>query len=285
MTEPRRPNADEIEYWNAEAASRWTALYPRTDALFAEITAAALDYASPQTGEHVLDVGCGCGATVLELVRRVGPGGRVVGIDVSTAMLGVAAERVRAARCANVELLLTDASMHPFEPATFQLAFSRFGVMFFDDPVSAFANIRRALRPGGRLVFISWRRPSENPWLMLPFAAAKPHLPPQPPRGPDDPGPFAFADPDRVRHILEAAGFTAVELDQRDVGMRLGGPGGLDAATEFAALIGPASAALDGAGPGARAAAKAAIHDELGQHVGPDGIVLPGSVWFVAARA
>lgn len=276
------PNAAEIEYWNGDVGRRWTLLQEQIDALFAPLTEAAIDHAAPQAGEGVLDIGCGCGATVLDLAGRVGSGGRVLGVDVSKPMLDVAEQRTRDLR--HVELVVADASTHSFGP-DFDLVFSRFGVMFFDDPVRAFANIRRALRPGGRLAFVAWRRLSDNSWFLAPFLAAKPHLPPQPPADPEAPGPFAFADPDRVRRVLEGAGFSDIVLKRHDSPMRLAGPGETAQAANFATKIGPVSRAMTTAEPAAVVAAKAAIRDDLAEREGPDGIVLAGGIWLVSARA
>lgn len=282
---PEGPNADQIAYWNGDAGARWAAQQPRIDALLAELTQAALDHARPRLEDHVVDIGCGCGATIVDLSRRVGPGGSVTGIDVSKAMLEVAAERVRALRLTNVSLLLADASRHAFAPAAADLVFSRFGVMFFDDPAGAFENIRRWLRPSGRLAFVCWRPFSDNPCFRVPFEAAKPFLPPQPRPEPHAPGPFAFADADRVRRILETAGYSAIELIRSDAMTRLGGSDELEAAGEFAARIGPVARPLAEAAPAARAAARAAILEALKQHQRPEGICLQGSVWLVSARA
>ena len=278
----KSPNTDQIAYWNSEAGTRWAVLQERLDAQFADLTDAALDHAGPRAGDRVLDVGCGCGATVLALAGRVGPRGTVVGVDVSRPMLDVAAQRVRAGQLPGVTLLLADASTHPFEPGAFDLAFSRFGVMFFDDPVQAFANIRRPLAGGGRLSFACWRRMSENPFFLVPFVAAKPYLPPQPPADPEAPGPFAFADEDRVGRILNAAGFSAIEVVRHDPMIRLGGAA---AAADLATQMGPVARLLAEAEAGVKAAAQAAILEEFTRHEGPDGILLPGSVWLVSARA
>lgn len=285
MPEAPISNADQIAYWNDAAGPHWVALQQRTDAVFAQVTDAALDFANPTPGEHVLDIGCGCGATVLQLARRVSPGGSVAGVDISKVMLEVAGERTRSEKLENVTLLLADAATHPFEAGAFDLAFSRFGVMFFDDPVGAFANIRRSLRPGGRLAFVSWLPLSENPWFLVPFTAAQPHLPPQPPKDPHAPGPFALADPERVREILEAAGFSGVDVVRHDTAMRLGGPNELASAAHLATRIGPVTRALLGAHASVRDVAEGAILEELRKHEGPDGIILPGSVWLVSATA
>ncbi len=277
-------NAGQIAYWNDEAGSRWAALQRRTDAAFSVVTEAALDYAGPAADEAVLDVGCGCGATVLELARRVGPNGNVLGVDVSKAMLDIATERTRRRHLMNVQLVLADASTHRFGEAAFDLAFSRFGVMFFDNPVSAFANIKRSLRDGGRLTFICWRDLAENPWFFVPLAAAKAYLPPQAQPDPESPGPLSFADKDRVYRILQRAGFTAIELNRHDTMMRLSGPNELESAADFATQIGPVSRALAGADASLRIDVRAAILEVLREHEGPEGVFLPASVWIVSGR-
>ncbi len=278
------PNAAQIAYWNSEAGPRWVAMQERMDAMLAPLMQAGLDRARPVAGERALDIGCGCGATVLELAGRVGPNGSVVGVDISAPMLGRARERVQANSLANVRLTLSDAATHAFAPGAFDLAFSRFGVMFFDEPVGAFANIRSALASAGRLAFVCWAPPQDNPWLTVPLAAARPYLPPQPETDPTAPGPFAFADPDRVRGILTRAGYSAVDLARHDTTMRICGPGEVDGAARFAVESGPVGRAIAGAGPDARAAAEQAIAAELRRLEGPCGIELPGSVWIVSAR-
>jgi SAM-dependent methyltransferase len=281
---PQPPNADQIAYWNGDAGARWAALQPRIDVLLTQLTQSALACARPQAGERVVDVGCGCGSTVLELARRVGAGGSVTGIDISEPMLAVAAERVHARHLDNVTLLRADASQHPFEPEATDLIFSQFGVMFFNNPAGAFANMRRALRRSGRLVFICWRQFVENPCFLVPFEAARPFFSPQPPTDPHAPGPFAFADPERVRRILEEAGFSSIEIDRHDPMACLGGPDELDTAAELAVRVGPVARPLAEAGPEARAAAQGAILEALKPHLGPQGIYLPASIWRVSAR-
>jgi SAM-dependent methyltransferase len=278
------PNAAQIAYWNSEAGPRWVAMQERMDALLAPLLHAALERARPEAGERVLDIGCGCGATLLELAGRIGSGGSVLGVDVSAPMLGRARERVQANALAHVRLTLSDAATHAFAPGAFNLAFSRFGVMFFDDPVGAFANIRTALAATGRLVFVCWAPPQDNPWLLMPLAAARPHLPPQPEADQNAPGPFAFADPDRVRGILAGAGYATVDIARHDAAMRICGPGEIEEAARFAVESGPVGRAMAGATSDQRAAAEQAVLAELRRIEGPDGITLPGSVWIVSAR-
>jgi SAM-dependent methyltransferase len=234
-------------------------------------------------GERVVDVGCGCGATTLELARAVGPEGAVLGLDVSEPMLARARER--AVGLAQVRFQCVDASTFALGgDAT--LLYSRFGVMFFDEPHAAFANLRRALAPGGRLAFVCWRRLEENGWMSVPFAAVKKTLPssvPAPP--PEAPGPLAFADPARVRRILEGAGFRDVGLAPFEHEMPLGDGRGLDAAAADAASMGPASRLLADASEEARARGVAAIREALIPYATGDDIRVSAATWIVTARA
>ncbi|MDF2901645.1 MAG: SAM-dependent methyltransferase, partial [Phenylobacterium sp.] len=190
-------NADQIAYWNNAAGETWAALQDRLDRQIEPLGLRAIEAGAPQPGERVLDIGCGCGQTSFELARRVGPSGRVLGVDISAPMLEVARQRAAGA-AANVSFIEADAQTHAFQNGGFDLAISRFGVMFFDDPTAAFRNIGAALRPGGRLSFVCWRPMLENAWMATPLFAAMPLLPPLPPPDPAAPGPFAFADPERV---------------------------------------------------------------------------------------
>ena len=143
------PNAAQIEFWNGAASRAWADQYERMDRAVADLTTALLDMAAPQPGEHVLDIGCGSGTTVLELAARVGPGGHVLGADISNQSAARARQRIADAGSRHVEVIVADVSCHAFAPNTFDLVFSRFGVMFFSDPQAAFANVRRAMKAGG----------------------------------------------------------------------------------------------------------------------------------------
>ena len=288
MTQAATPapdgNAAQIAYWNDRAAGNWTALQERLDAVFAPLTHDALRAAAAAPGERVIDVGCGCGATILALAERVAPTGHVTGLDVSEPMAARARERIAGAGL-GAEVLVSDATSHPFPRADADLMFSRFGVMFFADPVAAFANLRRAMRPGGRLLFAAWRPLADNAWFSVPLEAARPLLPPQPPPEPDAPGPFAFADADRVRAILAAAGWAHVAAERRDVPMPIAGPGQLAEATDFATRVGALARLLDGEDTDLRSRVRQAVAAALAAHDGPGGITLGGSIWLVSARA
>jgi SAM-dependent methyltransferase len=224
---PDGPNADQIKYWNAEAGTKWSDFNPQLDRMLAPLSAVVIDRAAPVAGEQVLDIGCGCGDTSMALARRVAPGGAVTGVDISTPMLNVARQRA-ADDDLPVTLFNADAETHGLTLESFDLAFSRFGVMFFNNPQAAFTNIGGALKSGGRLTFVCWRALSHNPWALIPFEAVSSVVPPPEPTDPHSPGPFAFADDARVKGILTAAGFTDVAVDGYESIMK-NGEGGLDA--------------------------------------------------------
>jgi SAM-dependent methyltransferase len=278
-------NAAQIAYWNDKAAVTWTAFQERLDALFEPLTALALDAAAPLPGEHVIDIGCGCGATLLALADRVGPTGQVLGMDISQPMAARARERIATAGLTNARVLISDAAVHAFPPAGADLLFSRFGVMFFADPVAAFANLRRAMRPNGRLLCAAWRPLADNPWFMVPLQAARALLPPQPPADPDAPGPFAFADKDRTLGIFADAGWEDVTLTRHDVPMRFAASGQIEQATDFATRVGALGRMLAEEGPESRARVRLAVTDALEAYDGPAGITLSGSIWLISARA
>lgn len=278
-------NAAQIAYWNDKAAVTWTAFQERIDNLFAPLTAVALEAAAPAVGGRVIDVGCGCGATVLELAHRVGPSGHVLGVDVSAAMSARARERIAAQKLTNADVIIADAATYAFPRDDADLLFSRFGIMFFADPVAAFANLRRAMGRGGRLLCAVWRPLAENAWANVPFEAARSLLPPQQPFDPAAPGPFALAAAERVHYILVGAGWRDIGLTRHDTPMRLAGAGQREEAAEFATRVGPLARALADADPELRLRARHAVESALTAHQSPDGISLSGSIWIVSARA
>jgi SAM-dependent methyltransferase len=278
-------NTAQIAYWNDRAAITWTALQERLDTQFEPLTTLALDAAAPVAGEHVIDIGCGCGATILALAERVGPAGSVLGLDVSKPMAARARERIAASGLANARVILSDAATHDFGQVGADLLFSRFGVMFFADPIAAFANLHRAMRPGGRLLCVAWRPLAENPWFTVPLTAASSLLPPQPPSDPEAPGPFAFADPDRTRRIFTSAGWKGATFVRQDVPIRIAATGQLERATELATRVGGLARILADADPDTTARVRKAVADALKTHDGPGGIVLSGSIWLISARA
>jgi SAM-dependent methyltransferase len=268
-------------YWNSEATRRWVTEQARIDRLFAGVTEAALAAAAPRPGESVLDIGCGTGTTLLRLAEAVGSGGRVLGIDISEQQLALARQRIAAAGATQAQVVLDDAAAHDFPPASFDLAFTRFGVMFFADPVAAFGNLRRAMKPGGRLTLAVFRPGPENPWATASTAAIRHLVTPPAPLGPEEPGQFSWGDPARVRRILDGAGFRAVVLTPLDLPITLGADAA--EAAEFAMFIGQGARLLHGVPDTTREAARAAFEAFFKPHERPGGVSLPGGLWLVAA--
>jgi SAM-dependent methyltransferase len=207
---------EQAALWNGAAGCAWVEAQATLDQVMEPIEQLLTDAVAAASPRRVLDVGCGTGATTLAVARRLGAHGEYLGVDISEPM--IAAARARAERDGSpATFIRADAQTHPFEPSSYDAIMSRFGVMFFDDPVRAFANLRRAARPGGELRFVAWRSPDENPFMTTAERAAAPLLPSVPPHVPDAPGRFAFAEGDRVRRILGESGWTAIAVQPVDV--------------------------------------------------------------------
>ena len=275
-------NTDQIAAWSGPMGETWAALHEQLDRQVEPPGRAALELAAPAKGERVLDVGCGPGATSLEIAKAVGPTGAVVGVDVAPMLLDIA--RRRAEGVGNVSFIEGDAQAYPFEAGGFDLVFSRFGVMFFDDPTAAFANLRRACRPGGRSAFVCWRAPADNPLFRLGGMVAAELFPDRPAPAPHAPGPFAFADDDRVRRILSDSGWRDVRIDPLDV--EIGGVG-LDESVALMTRAGPLGAALreSEASDDLRRRAAERLRPLLEPYAGPDGVRFPAACWLVTANA
>ena len=283
MDVAHQANADQIAYWNGPDGQRWTDRQASQDVLLAPVSQILIDRIAPKTGERIVDIGCGCGATSIALAERVAPDGFVLGVDISAPML----ERARqlAPKALPLDFVQADATIYPFEPASFDLLVSRFGVMFFADPVVSFTNLRKALQPQARVVFACWREPNENPWMMAPLQAVYHHVPRLPQVGPEDPGPFAFAGEERVKRILQEAGYADIAMEARNIALDIAIGRGLDAATGAALEIGPSARALDGHPPEVRAAARESVRELLTPYARGQTVPLPGSIWIVTAKA
>lgn len=265
-------DGDDGDYWTERDATFDGSLRRYHDAFFAAMALTATD--------RVLDVGCGTGHTTRAAARRA-PDGDALGVDLSARMLARARELAAAEGLANVRFLHADAQVHPFDAGAFDVAISRTGCMFFGDPVAAFANIGRALRPGGRIALLVWQAAADNEWFAeLRAAVAAGRDLPEPP--PDAPGPFSFADPDRVRAILTRAGFDDVVLDGRRELMGFGDDA--DDAFRFMAGLGFVRFVLRDVDDAARSAALAALRSSIDAHETPDGVLYPSAAWIVTAR-
>jgi SAM-dependent methyltransferase len=277
-------NAEQIAYWNGAGGASWAAAAARMDRELDRLGKMAMDALAPSAGSSVLDVGCGPGTTTVELAGRVGPRGRVLGLDVSGPLLEIARRRAAVSGCGNVRFVQADAQDIALR-ASFDTVFSRFGVMFFTNPAAAFASLRAAARPGGRLGFVCWQRRADNPWFSAGRAALDAAAAAQaPPTAADgEPGPFAFADSGRVSRILRAAGWRDVQarpaadqlvLDETMVAERVA----------FAVGQGPAAAVLAAAGDSARAQAARRVRAALRAFERDGAVRFDRAVWVVTAR-
>lgn len=266
--------------WSSDEGQHWAdnaARYRRMLAPFADMVVAA---AAPVGGERVLDVGCGNGDLTAAVATAVGPEGTVHGVDLSPAMVAVGAERCDQPGMAPVEFHIADAATFD-APGGYDLIVSRFGVMFFDDPVGAFANLRSLLRPRGRLAFVCWQQLLANEWMVVPGGAVAQVLPLPSGAGPDAPGPFSLADAARVDQVLAEAGFVDRELRPETAPMWVGDDA--EDVMDFMTHTGMGRVLLADAGPDDRARAVAAAVDALRPFESPDGVMLDGSAWVVTA--
>jgi SAM-dependent methyltransferase len=281
MRVPDKPT--QRDYWSGKAGQEWAAYAQRIDVMLAPIAETALAAADLQPGQRVLDIGCGSGATSLEIARRVGTTGAVVGVDLSPQLLQVARERAHEAGIA-AEFVEADAAAATFAER-FDRAFSRFGVMFFEAPSAAFTHIRGAMKPSGKLAFVCWAPMPENLFATVPIAAIEPMLKASlPAPDPDAPGPYAFADSNKVRRILGEAQWRDVAISRWDGEINVGGGGTLEEIAAFLLRIGPCSRAIADQGLDAEEA-KRRLMDALTPHYRDGAVMFPAACWIVTATA
>lgn len=257
---PSIANARQRDEWNDTEGRRWLERHERIDQQIAPFGRRAMDRARIRAGERILDVGCGCGETTLDLAQRAGDTGFALGVDISALLIEAARKLAHESRVANVRFEAADAQTHPFPAGSFDLVFSRLGIMFFDDPEAAFRNLRGALRPGGRLAFVCWPAPRENLFVTIPKTAAARHITLPTSGEPDAPGPFALADADRIGRILIRSSFTTIDIER--VTEKVGG-GSLDETTEMLLQLGPLGDMLDSLDTETRQAIRADIRSGL----------------------
>ncbi len=274
-------NETQIGLWNDAMGKTWAMLHERLDRQLDPIGRAAMAKAGFKAGDNVLDVGCGCGETTLEIAGKIAPG-RITGLDASAMLLDIARKAAADKGIGNVSFEQGDGQVWQ-APEPVDVLFSRFGVMFFEDPLAAFTNLRRSLKSGGRLAFACWRQPKENLWLALPMQSTAHLLPPLPPSDPTAPGPFAFADKDRLAGILTGAGFAELAIDPLD--LTTGGDT-LEDSVFIALRVGQLGGALReiGASDELKRKVEATLREALAPHVQNGVVKLPAAAWIVSGR-
>ena len=281
MNDPAVVNIDQATEWEGPEGEHWVAYQQRYEELSAGLTPVLFDAIAIAPTDRVLDIGCGCGATTRHAARAA-VHGHALGVDLSGPMLRQATIDATAEGLTNVTFQRADAQVHPFPPASFDVAISRFGVMFFADPVAAVTNIATALVPGGRLLFLCWQDLTHNDWVTVPAGAALGHVPFPDLGAPDQPGPFSLAEPDRITQVLTDAGYRDITTTAIEAPMRLGD--NADDAVEFLSGIGVARTLLATVDPDTAQRALAAVRDALRPHERPDGVSLTGAAWLVTAH-
>lgn len=279
MLDTSQPNDEQQALWNGQAGQAWVETQAVLDRMF-EPFERLLAEAVAARATRVLDVGCGTGATTLAIARQLGPAGHAHGVDISQPM--IAAAQARAAKeAASASFVCADAQTYPFDPGTFDAVVSRFGVMFFEDPVAAFTNLRRAARSGAALRMAVWRSPADNPFMTAAERAAAPLLPDLPPRRPGAPGQFGFADPQRVRGILEASGWGGIDIQPVDVGCRFPA----DRLEDYLTRLGPVGQALQRSDEATRARVMPVVRAAFEPFEQGDEVVFTAACWMVTATA
>jgi SAM-dependent methyltransferase len=278
-------NEEQIDYWNGEAGKRWAQDDDTMARLLLPISQALLDHASIDNSRHALDIGCGGGSQSLMLAQRLGADARVLGADISGPLLEVARAKINTggSNCAKLDFLQADAASHHFDPDSFDLLFSRFGVMFFDDPVAAFTNLRTALAPKGQLAFSCWQAMKSNEWTWIPTRTALQHLPPPEPPAPNAPGPFAFADPVRLESILADAGFSDIALQPFNTKLRISEADTLPEAVRELTRIGPVGRLLQDQSQAALNKVYPALEAALEPYFREGALELDSAIWLVTA--
>ena len=271
---------EQAALWNGVAGRAWVDAQQALDRLFTPFEDLLVTAVTAASARAVLDVGCGTGATTLAVARRFRGNGRCVGVDISAPMLELA--RVRAeAEHLPAQFIHADAERYAFEPAVFDAVISRFGVMFFERPVDAFANIRHAAQPDATLCLIAWRSAADNPFMTTAERAAAPLLPNLPPRKPDAPGQFAFADRDRVRTILQNSGWREIDLRPIDVDCTMPRTD----LEQYVTRLGPLGLVLQDADETTRARIVETVLSAFDPYVHGHDVRFTAACWMIGARA
>jgi SAM-dependent methyltransferase len=274
-------NEGMIEFWNGPGGDRWVTLQERYDAELDPVSVPLVEQMATEPECRVLDVGCGNGSMSLSIARSRTGQGHVTGVDISSPMLDLARHRAERDGIERVTFVRADAQSHTFEAESFDVVVSRFGVMFFDDPVAAFTNLRRSVVGGGRLRCLVWQSPDENEWVRVPSQIAS-TIVDLPPHG-EGPGPFGLADPDQVRRILVDAGWSVDEIDPVRGDFAVGGPLAYEDAIEFVIGGGPLARGIADAGESAIAKVAEALTDGLSAYYDGAELRMGYAAWLVEA--
>ncbi len=277
------------EYWNGNAGKQWASLANNQDTLLGKLGEATMDAAGVSIGQSVLDIGCGSGGSTFEISRRIGSDGTVWGVDISKPMLDIAIGRLTSHDIGNVKLSEADVTTFNFTNHLFDIAFSRFGVMFFEDPVASFSSIANSLKSNGRLAFCCWRSLSKNEWFELPLNVGLKYCDQDNQVDPMDaaghsytPGPMAFKDRDIIDKILSDSGFSAISIKDLKSTLVVGLTPTIAANNLIS--IGPLSRLLLNYDDQTKALVQTELEQQLMQHVTSEGVTLKSNIWIITAR-
>ena len=278
-----QPNAGMAEFWNGNGGKNWVSREARLESSLKVFGQQAIHAGGIRSGQSILDIGFGCGETTVELAQQVEPKGQVNGVDISEAMVAAAEKKALEKGVSNVSFECADAQTKAFPGDYYDLVFSRFGVMFFDNPIGAFKNIYASLKPGGRLAFVCWAPRDQNAWVGLPLEVVAKHLSLPAPPASDEPGPFSLSEESRVKDILSAAGFTNISVESFQTSFVLGG--NVDEASSFLMQLAPSGSAINNAQADEETRARIALDmaELLKSHVNNDGVSMSAAALLVTA--
>jgi SAM-dependent methyltransferase len=278
-----QPNAGMAEFWNGNGGKNWVSREARLESSLKVFGQQAVNAGGITAGHRIVDIGFGCGETSIELAQQVEPDGQVNGVDISETMVAAAEKKALEKGVTNVSFECADAQTKAFPSDSYDLVFSRFGVMFFDDPVSAFKNIYASLKPGGRLAFVCWAPRDQNAWVGLPLQVVAKHLSLPAPPGNDEPGPFSLSEESRVNDILSSAGFTNISVESFQTPFVLGG--NVDEASSFLMQLAPSGSAINNADADEKTRERIALDmaELLKSHVNNEGVSMSAAALLVTA--
>jgi SAM-dependent methyltransferase len=278
-------NSGMRDFWNNAGGRMWVNYQDIIEIGMSPLGINAMDRLGIAPNDRVLDIGCGCGDTTIELARRVGKDGYVLGVDISEMIISSAKKKINLKKQSHVDFKCLDAQNYDFDKTSFDVIFSRFGVMFFDDPIAAFSNLRASLRSNGHIAFVCWQPVTAIEWISLPLEIISRHIepPPSPPPQPEAPGGFSFGDANRVERILSSAGYSDINIEPYHSKINIGKS--LDEAQAFLTHIGPAGSILENPEIDSEVRMRFIedLHNTLKAHQTEKGVSLGAATWLVTA--